>query len=75
MIVRILLILIVMLLNLYPAVEMTRVILFSGTHYYPALMLMEYRIEIALIWTCWLLTIPALIGIFRIAGFFRGRLR
>jgi uncharacterized membrane protein len=46
-----------MLLGLYPIVELTRVIVVSGEHYFPE-MGGQFAAEIAIMWTLYLLIIP-----------------
>jgi len=47
----------VMLLGLYPIVELTRVIIISGEYYFPE-MGGQFAAEIAIMWTLYLLIIP-----------------
>lgn len=47
----------VMLVNLYPALELTRVIVLGGMKYYP-FMINNFRLEIVTLWALYLSVIP-----------------
>jgi hypothetical protein len=52
----------VMLLGLYPVAELTRVIIVSGTYYFPE-MHGQFAVEIALMWILYLSIIPVFLFI------------
>ena len=57
-IIRVCLILLVMLLTLYPLLELTRLIIVAWDYY--TYMGLEYRTELILMWGAWLLIPPVL---------------